>query len=103
MGKLVLILLFSAFLMTPDLSRYNKVKSITGVWKVEQSAFRYPDSAWTVRTPPMRVCIFSRRNITAILLFRELVNYFRVIQIDLAMLKRSRPMIPLYQIQAPIL
>ena len=52
MGKLILILLFSAFLMTPDLSKYNKVKSITGVWKVEQSAFRYPDSSWTVRTPP---------------------------------------------------
>jgi hypothetical protein len=52
MEKVILIFLFSAFLTTPDPSKYNKAKSITGVWKVEQSAFRYPDSAWTVRSAP---------------------------------------------------
>jgi Lipocalin-like domain len=26
--------------------------SIAGVWKAEHFAFRYPDSVWTVRTPP---------------------------------------------------
>lgn len=30
----------------------RQLPSITGVWKVEQFAFRYPDSAWTIRTQP---------------------------------------------------
>lgn len=45
---------FGCVTTAPKISKLNKplTPSITGVWKAEQFAFRYPDSAWSVRTAP---------------------------------------------------
>jgi Lipocalin-like domain len=45
---------FGCVTTAPKISELNnrQTLSITGVWKAEKFAFRYPDSAWTVQTPP---------------------------------------------------